>query len=386
MTADDPPSLRGWFLKEKSKKKAVLPGSRTSSNRRWFTIERIPNGAKSASDPSEEWALCYYKRSSSEKEQRCGWLFLNDVLSLSQDLPNRWITIEHPTRILRMQSPTPAQHRVWFSTLSKSCKNVRKPVASPSSPAPLSEERPSLPYFSEEKVRKAKRNSLRDAKDPVASTPMDELQFLRQITGKGSEESKEMPKQLFIDSSSVSSTTEDTAIEVEVNQKRGALANGDSGEGRDDPTDRRYSGEVSCGTNDTETLGDSGEGKDDPTNIGCNSGVVGSGTNNTEALGARLGKSILSSLPPESEEKTEVEPLSYDGYGFEEIKEGRYGSFSFRNNSDVLNQAPADGNVNMYELRKALSNRSLNNKLHFGNEDDDEIVPDDDFLNDDWDE
>ena len=132
---DDIPSLRGWFLKEKrdkfKRRQNILPG--TGSNRRWFTIERINSGGSGSGD----WALCYYKRSSSDKEQRCGWLFLNDVVSLSQDVPNRWITIEHPTRVLRVQSPSPAQHRVWFSTLSKCCKNVRKEIVSPSSSVPM---------------------------------------------------------------------------------------------------------------------------------------------------------------------------------------------------------------------------------------------------------
>ena len=99
------PSLRGWFLKEKRdtfkrRQTSIIPG--TTSNRRWFTIERIANAnsnsaANRSSGYNTELALCYYKRSS-ENEQRCGWLFLNDVLSLSQDIPSRWITIEHPTR------------------------------------------------------------------------------------------------------------------------------------------------------------------------------------------------------------------------------------------------------------------------------------------------
>ena len=128
-------------------------------NRRWFTIERAPKSGDDES--SEELLLCYYKLASAEKEQRCGWLFLNDITSLCQDLPNRWITIEHPTRVIRIQSPTPAQviivnslnyvarlnsssqsahpkhlisqHRVWFYTLSKCCKNAKKNVSSPPS-------------------------------------------------------------------------------------------------------------------------------------------------------------------------------------------------------------------------------------------------------------
>ena len=106
---NDIPALKGWFLKEKrdtfKKRQSVLPSAGTNTNRRFFTIERIPN---SSGTDASLLALCYYKRSS-ENEERCGWLFLNDVTSLSQDVPNRWITIEHPTRIMRLQSPTPAQ-------------------------------------------------------------------------------------------------------------------------------------------------------------------------------------------------------------------------------------------------------------------------------------
>lgn len=96
-------------LKEKresfKKRQGFLPGY--SCNRRWFTIERAPKPGDDGS--SDELLLCYYKLSSAEIEQRCGWVFLNDITSLSQDLPNRWITIEHPTRVIRIQSPTPAQ-------------------------------------------------------------------------------------------------------------------------------------------------------------------------------------------------------------------------------------------------------------------------------------
>jgi len=137
-------------------------------------------------------ALCYYKRSSSDKQGRCGWFFLSDVLSLSQDVPNRWITIEHPTRIMRLQSPTPAQHRIWFSTLSKCCKHVQKDALSPSLETASETRRQNLPYFSEDSVRKAKRNSLKSAQEPLPSTQKDELQFLREITGGRSKEQKEV--------------------------------------------------------------------------------------------------------------------------------------------------------------------------------------------------
>jgi hypothetical protein len=122
------PHLKGWFLKEKRdfKRRGSLAGG---SNRRWFTIENITSPVDK---DKSELALCYYKRSS-ENEERCGGMFLNDILSLTQDAATKWITIEHPSRVLRIQSPTPAQHRVWFSTLSKCCKIARKAVSSPPS-------------------------------------------------------------------------------------------------------------------------------------------------------------------------------------------------------------------------------------------------------------
>jgi len=207
---DHIPSLRGWFLKEKRDKfkrhQSVFPGS-TSSVRRWFTIERVSSSNDGNGDPLAELALCYYKRSSSDKQGRCGWLFLSDVLGLGQDVPNRWITIEHPTRVMRLQSPTPAQHRVWFSTLSKCCKHVRKDAMSPSSdPSSKDHRRLSLPYFSEDSVQKAKKNSLKSAQKPLPSTQKDELKFLREITGGRNNRSTEvLRKNLFCESSSSSS-------------------------------------------------------------------------------------------------------------------------------------------------------------------------------------
>ena len=147
----------------------------SSSNRRWFTIERGEGGQ------AKDLLICYYKKSSAEKEDRCGWLFLNDIVALSQDIPDRWITIEHPTRIMRIQSPTPAQHRVWFHILSKYCKCVRNDGRSPSLSQPSEG---GLPYFSEDSARKARRNSTKEGEGPIVSTPKDELRFLTEITGQ----------------------------------------------------------------------------------------------------------------------------------------------------------------------------------------------------------
>lgn len=162
-----------------------------SSNRRWFTIDE-ENG---------ELALSYCKRPNSE---RSGWLFLSDVLSIAQDQATNFITIEHPSRILRIQSPTPAQHRVWFSTLSKCCNGV---VASPSSPD--RDRRPSLPYFMNA-VSPARRNSV----DAVPSTPADQLKFLREITrGRDASSDKENEPKIFSPSSNESIASKDFDIQ-----------------------------------------------------------------------------------------------------------------------------------------------------------------------------
>ena len=187
------PFLKGWFIKvrpsytneytssynlirialkekrDKYKRRGSLLGG---NNRRWFTIESIANPLDKS---SSELALCYYKRSTDD--ERCGWLFLNDVVSVSQDVAARWITIEHPSRILRIQSPTPAQHRVWFSTLLKTCTNIRKDVLASPVASPDRNRRHSLPYF--DAVSPMRKNSA----DPVASTPKDQLKFLRELTG-----------------------------------------------------------------------------------------------------------------------------------------------------------------------------------------------------------
>lgn len=177
------PHLKGWFLKEKRdsfKRRGSLISS--SSNRRWFTIEELSN----------EVALCYYKRPNDE--EKGGFIFLSDVIAISQDLETNFITIHHPSRILRIQSPTPAQHRVWFSTLSKCCTNLSKEVASPVSPN-RGDRRPSLPYF--QAVSPIRRNSA----DPCPSTPKDQLQFLREINltggGDAGSDKENKPKKLF---------------------------------------------------------------------------------------------------------------------------------------------------------------------------------------------
>lgn len=386
---DDIPSLRGWFLKEKRDKfkrhQSLIPGA--SSNRRWFTIERIPTGNKGGEGPSEEFALCYYKRSSSDKSQRCGWLFLNDVLSLSQDVPGRWITVEHPTRVLRMQSPTPAQHRVWFSTLSKCCRHVRRDVASPSSSpeAASGGRRPSLPYFAENSAQKARRDSLKEEKEAPLSTAKDELQFLREITGGGNigpnkEPTRDLGMPIENDKKSYSSNSADTRTENGNDRgEQGLLAAQQPGRsnrpdgvasskrdhGDEFDTKRSESKEpsfspalekkVRAETHSVGGLSINGkkgreEEKENPpfSNLDVAKRNSKAETSMSGDLRSRLASAIATkSLRRAPEERMEAEPLSYEARGFEETSGDGRGHFrSFRSSDASRFASSNDHKVN----------------------------------------
>eukprot|EP00804_Cyclotella_cryptica_P013894 CCRYP_002428-RD/>CCRYP_002428-RD protein AED:0.18 eAED:0.18 QI:3520/1/1/1/0.33/0.23/13/3923/429 len=265
------PHLRGWFLKEKRDK---FKRRGAGHNRRWFAIEDIANPIDTE---KSELALCYYKRSS-ENEDRCGWMFLNDVLSLSQDAASKWITIEHPSRVLRIQSPTPAQHRVWFSTLSKCCKSIF-----PESPSQLrSDGGPSLPHFMKASSSRKRIN------EPVISTPIDELRFLREITGQGDYQSDDQMgghedgykgTKLFDDSN-----TDQLSISSTV---KGNEAKGPAG----------YHGSPTSTPRSIAELDATGEINNRPTSKIHSSSKTPTESKETE------------------EEKTEVEPLEYVGSG-----------------------------------------------------------------------
>ncbi len=99
------------------------------------------------------------------------------------------------------------------------------------------DKRPSLPYFSELTTQKMRRNSLKYAEDPVAGTPKDELEFLREITGGAKAEVEEVRRNMnLFRGASFSTFAEDV----------GAM------EGKDDGEDN--SGEVISGKSGTVTL------------------------------------------------------------------------------------------------------------------------------------
>jgi len=82
-------------------------------------------------------------------------------------------------------------------------------------------------------------------------------------------------------------------------------------------------------------------------------------TTSPSNLEARLASAIVNNtLSPESEEKAEVEPLSYDGRGFEETKEAvcsRSSSFGDDGSFSKLRHSPNSHQVDFKELRPALS-------------------------------
>mmetsp|Transcript_19040 Transcript_19040/g.45728 ORF Transcript_19040/g.45728 Transcript_19040/m.45728 type:complete len:167 (-) Transcript_19040:1496-1996(-) len=78
-------------------------------------------------------------------------------------------------------------------------------------------------------------------------------------------------------------------------------------------------------------------------------------TTSPSNLEARLASAIVNNtLSPESEEKAEVEPLSYDGRGFEETKEAvcsRSSSFGDDGSFSKLRHSPNSHQVDFKELR-----------------------------------
>lgn len=161
-------TLRGWFLKEKRDKFKRRQSIVSTSNRRWFQIERLGG--------SGENALCYYKRQPKKNEQPTGFFFLNDIISLSQDIHKKLITLEHPTRILRLESPSIAQHTHSFSALVRSCPKAKTEYSIDG----ISSSTPSHSFYtsSSSSLTAARRNSLGET-----ATAKDELKFLREITG-----------------------------------------------------------------------------------------------------------------------------------------------------------------------------------------------------------
>jgi len=134
--------LQGWLWKEKRSSSIVT----AKTIKRWYVIEKIVD-----SDGAAVSTLSYYKSPKANYDDRCGWIFLSDVISLEElnensgststlanNVPRRksiggnssnwgeWIiSIKHPSRVFRLRAQDRYQHRLWFHTLSEACQHLQ---------------------------------------------------------------------------------------------------------------------------------------------------------------------------------------------------------------------------------------------------------------------
>jgi hypothetical protein len=275
----------------------------------------------------------------------------------------------------------------------KCCTNVQK-VTSPSSTVEpgSGERRPSLPYFSEDSVRKAKRDSLKNATS-VESTTKDELQFLRQITGGGADESNTVRKQLF-DESSTSSVSEAYEGSTKLLEKIDSTKDGEEKETECADVDHSDSTEESATIpkprEKKEREAELTMGPTDATSVARS--YTQEHVLTPSKLADRLGGAIISRTLSESEEKTELWQDTHkvnDSQLEDEKENGQMNDMkravSWRDGQQIgLKDLPKSHSFSSHSRQIS---RSSSFQLHFGNDDEnEEIVPDDDFLNDDWDE
>ena len=138
---DNNPILQGWLHKEKRSSSFVS----TKMTKRWFVIENVRTET-SKIDSTSTCTLSYYKSPRAHSDDRCGWIFLSDVLALEQNVrkeeahthskrrksavgqweEEKWIiSIKHPTRVFRLRAQDRYQHRLWFQTLKENCPNLQ---------------------------------------------------------------------------------------------------------------------------------------------------------------------------------------------------------------------------------------------------------------------
>lgn len=249
---------------------------------------------------------------------------------------------------MRIQSLNPAQHRLWYSTLSKYCKNARKDVSKAS--LSTDDRRPSLPYFSEaaeESLRKARRDSLNnEKKDPLPSTPKDELQFLREITGGKNVESLGAvgSKNLFPEAS-FKTVIEDVQVKPTKNVQDEADKSSSEGERTESNASSPSS---SIGSKSEENAKSSEQLRfDRPQNLGT-----------------------LCDDTPITTSREQDGDKDFDTYNSRK---------AWSESDDSMLSTSNYATPILSNIKKSSSYR-----LHFGDSDDDKILPDDDFL-DDWD-
>ena len=240
-------------------------------------------------------------------------------------------------------------------------------------------------FISEDSVRKLRKQSLLES--PDTPSKRDELQFLREITGKKGEFSLEETKQ---------------TVEYEEKPLKRSLFSDASQE-----VDDLSVGSVVVADKENvpnKTRAENKLGREFSCEIP---------TPSVPQLGARLSNAIINSpsLPPASEEKREIEPIYYDGIGNEDISDTAISrNDSFRGatqktkalSSKTLSQkvrsralfflvkssfSRESAQQSLHKSQSFVSqlSRSSSYQLHFGNDDDGNIVPDEDILAD-WDD
>lgn len=278
------------------------------------------------------------------------------------------------------------------------------------------DKRPSLPYFSEITTQKLRRNSLKYAEDPIAGTQKDELEFLREITGGAKAEVEEVRRNMDLFRGASFSTFaedvgamdgmddgDDNSVEV-ISGKSGTLILPDGSTTEKTATFKLYSS--SDNSNRSET----------------------SDTSSTDHLDqiVRLSSVLKSTtLSPEFAIKTEVQCIdkseARDVTSFREddgssrlihssdakpvlkdlrtaLLTGDSQSFCLKVRSRARINLRHETNPNTYisiikyAQKQTISSKSSDRvaksstyRVHFGNDDDDKIVPDDDFVHNDWD-
>lgn len=270
--------------------------------------------------------------------------------------------------------------------------------------------RPSLPYFSEIATQKIRKNSLKFADYPIAGTPKDELEFLREITGGTKAEVEEVRQNMnLFRGASFSTFAEDV----------GMIDGSDGEDDSDELIPRKFS-----------TVNFPGTAKTEETSIhksfcpsDSSSKSETSGTSPTAHLIqiAQLSSAINGiAMSPELAKPTECKLLhDIEGTVATSLRSSRVGDSASRLIHDM------DHKPDVKDLRAALSKvdsqrclkvrmqsatmnfshepcsvtlnikfaqkqppsiaKSSTYRVHFGNEDDDKILPDDDFLHNDWD-
>ncbi len=252
-----------------------------------------------------------------------------------------------------------------------------------------------LPYFAEDLARKARRNSTKEVNHPLASTPKDELQFLREITGRAPEVTEVAGKNLFLKVSSPASIEDSKPVnaksEEEDTESTSSSSSSNFGERSNSPAvhdaflpksdEKAEAGLLLC------------EKSNVAASCSCDDSTSASrlrAWSESDNLLRRedMSETITSSIGRAND------PLDTKNLGRALSKsKDQPLSLKVRANVKASCTAAVRRSFSHYLIEQNIpSSRSLSSsnlmsrsyRTLFGNDDEDEILPDDDFL-DDWD-